>query len=148
VRLLDVDAAGLLLADQRGRLQATAASSKNARLLERFELQADTGPCLEAYRTGEPVVNADLQAGQDRWPRLAEAAQVTGFRSTHAPPLRVRTTRIRVLNLLCTRTAALSASDVNIGQALADAASIGILARRNHHRDLLLTNQLLNALTS
>jgi hypothetical protein len=60
----------------------------------------------------------------------------------------VRTTRIGVLNLLCTRAAALSTSDVNIGQALADAASIGILARRNHHRDLPLTTQLLNALTS
>ncbi|HEU5429142.1 MAG TPA: hypothetical protein VFU74_19840 [Actinocrinis sp.] len=52
VQLLDVDAAGIMLADGRGHLHATAASSENARLLELFELQADAGPCMDAFRTG------------------------------------------------------------------------------------------------
>src|SRR5882724_9512271 len=38
VQLLDVDAAGLMLADQHGQLHATAASAENVRLLELFEL--------------------------------------------------------------------------------------------------------------
>ena len=84
VQLLDVDAAGLMLADHRGALHATAASTENARLLELFELQADAGPCVDCFRTGRPIVNADLHANQERWPKFAEAAQATGFVSVHA----------------------------------------------------------------
>ena len=108
VLLLDVDAAGLMLADQRGRLRATAASTENARLLELFELQTDAGPCLDAFRTGRPVVNADLHSNRGRWPRFAEAAEATGFVSVHALPLRLRAEVIGALNLFCARAVALS----------------------------------------
>ena len=48
VELLEVDAAGLLLADGRGTLQLVAASTEQARLVELFQIQVDQGPCLEA----------------------------------------------------------------------------------------------------
>src|ERR1700736_2320892 len=148
VQLLAVDAAGLMLADQRGQLHATAASNENARLLELFELQTDAGPCLDAFRSGEPVVNADLQANQERWPRFAEAAQATGFVSVHALPLRLRATVIGALNLFCSTPGPLTAADVRTGQALADVATIGILAQRTLHQSELLSTQLQQALTS
>ena len=44
VRLLPVDAAGLLLSDQRGALQVVAASTEDIQLLELFQLQAQEGP--------------------------------------------------------------------------------------------------------
>jgi hypothetical protein len=50
VQLLDVSAAGLLLADPRGELRVVAASSQAARLLELFQLQNDQGPCLDCFR--------------------------------------------------------------------------------------------------
>ena len=148
VQLLDVDAAGLMLADQRGQLHATAASAENARLLELFELQADAGPCLDAFRTGLPVVNADLEANQRRWPKFAEAARTSGYTSVHALPLRLRTTSIGALNLFCTGPGALSDGDMRTGQALADVATIGILAQRSLYQAELLSAQLQNALTS
>ncbi len=148
VQLLDVDAAGLMLADQHGQLHPTAASAENARLLELFELQTDTGPCMDAFRTGGQVVNADLEANQRRWPRFAEAAQATGFVSVHALPLRLRSTVIGALNLFNARPGALSESDIRTGQALADVATIGILAQRNLHQAELLAVQLQNALNS
>src|ERR1700734_4555568 len=73
VRLLDVDAAGLLLADPRGELRVVAASSEAARLIELFQLQNDQGPCLDCYRSGRPVAAADLAAEATRWPRFAPA---------------------------------------------------------------------------
>ncbi|HEV3169924.1 MAG TPA: GAF and ANTAR domain-containing protein [Actinocrinis sp.] len=148
VELLDVDAAGLMLADSYGQLHATAASTESARLLELFELQADAGPCLDAFRTGAQVVNADLQASQQRWPRFAEAAQATGFVSVHALPLRLRATIIGALNLFVAHPGDLSQADVRTGQALADVATIGILAQRGLHQSDLLTTQLQNALNS
>ena len=148
VQLLDLDAAGLMLADSRGQLRATAASTESARLLEMFELQADADPCLDAFRTGAQVVNADLQANQKRWPRFAEAAQATGFVSVHALPLRLRATIIGALNLFVAHPGALSAADVRTRQALADVATIGIPAQRSLHQSELLNVQLQQALSS
>jgi len=154
VALLEIDAAGLMLADQRGTLHATAtatataASAENARLLELFELQTDAGPCLDAFRTGEPVVNADLHANQHRWPRFAEAAEEAGYVSVHALPLRLRSTVIGALNLFRADSGPLSDADVRAGQALADVATIGILAQRNLHQAELLSTQLQAALNS
>ena len=55
VELLDASAAGIMLADQRGGLQAMASSTEEARLLELYELQNDEGPCLDCFRTGLPA---------------------------------------------------------------------------------------------
>ena len=78
VQLLDVSAAGLLLADPRGELRVVAASSEAVRLLELFQLQNDQGPCLDCFRAGRPVAAADLAAEAQRWPRFAAAAQQAG----------------------------------------------------------------------
>jgi hypothetical protein len=148
VQLLDVDAAGLMLADQFGKLHASASSTESARLLELFELQADAGPCMDAFRTGDQVVNVDLIASQDRWPRFAEEAQAAGYVSVHALPLRLRTVVIGALNLFCARPVALSQADTRTGQALADVATIGILSQRSVRQSELLAVQLQQALNS
>ena len=69
VTLLEVDAAGLMLWDQRGDLVPLAASSENARLLELFQLQGDEGPCLDSFRAGDPLSCPDLAGEPGRWPR-------------------------------------------------------------------------------
>src|ERR1700727_3609771 len=78
VELLDVSAAGLLLADPRGELRVVAASSEAARLLELFQLQSDQGPCLDCFRSGQPVSAADLST-DPRWPQFAGQAGQAGF---------------------------------------------------------------------
>ena len=70
VNLLGVSAAGVMLASPTGSLRLVASSSEAMRLLELFELQAQEGPCLDAFRTGEPVEHENLRAGPGRWPSV------------------------------------------------------------------------------
>src|SRR5580692_3219635 len=81
VELLEVDAAGLLLADSGGVLRLVAASTEQARVVELFQIQNDEGPCLDCYRGGQVVIISDVSAAQAaaRWPRFAAAAAEMGF---------------------------------------------------------------------
>ena len=81
---------GLLLADHRGRLQFMAASNEDVKRLELFQVQVNEGPCLDAFQSGQPVVNTDLQDATGRWPTFAPRAAAAGYRSAHAFPLRLR----------------------------------------------------------
>src|SRR5207247_9512367 len=71
VSLLGVSAAGVMLASPAGSLGLAASSSQAMRLLELFELQAQEGPCLDAFRTGERVDHETLDAGSGRWPSFS-----------------------------------------------------------------------------
>ena len=148
VQLLDVSAAGLLLADPRGELRVVAASSEAARLLELFQLQNDQGPCLDCYRSGQRVQAADLNAEAARWPRFAPAALQAGFAAVHALPMRLREQVIGALNLFRAQAEAVDPADVRVGQALADVATIGLLHERSMRHGDTLNEQLQTALNS
>jgi GAF domain-containing protein len=126
-----------------------AASDENTALLELFQVQNHEGPCLDAFNTAHPVVNADLAAATGRWPRFAPRATAAGFRSVHAFPLRLRSEVIGALNVFGADTgSSLDDADVPIVQALADVAAIGLLQERAIRRSEILTEQLQGALNS
>jgi GAF domain-containing protein len=147
VSLLGVDAAGLLLTDQRGTLQVVSASTEAANLVELFQLQAEEGPCLDCFRTSAQVHAGDL-ATDTRWPRFAALADDNGFTAVHALPMRLRGETIGALNLFHRSRTNMSADELAIGQALADVATIAILSDRNTRERERLTEQLQAALTS
>src|SRR6266852_7585732 len=148
VQLLDVSAAGLLLADPRGELRVVAASSEAARLLELFQIQNDQGPCLDCFRRGEPVSATDLAAAAQRWPRFAPAARQAGFAAVQALPMRLREQVIGALNLFRVGSGAFAPADVRVGQALADVATISLLHERSMRHSDALNEQLQTALNS
>jgi len=148
VDLLGAGEAGIMLADQRGGLRIAASSSETARLLELFELQVDEGPCVECFATGLPSINNDLTADQDRWPQFTQRARAEGFQGVSALPLRLRGNVIGALNLFHSTPVGLDPAGAQIGQALADVATIGILQERAIRRGEVLTEQLQAALNS
>jgi transcriptional regulator with GAF, ATPase, and Fis domain len=148
VLLLDVSAAGLLLADPRGELRVVAASNEAARLLELFQLQNDQGPCLDCYRSGQPVQVPDLGAEAARWPRFAPTALQAGFAAVQALPMRLREQVIGALNLFRAVPGEFDPADVRVGQALADVATISLLHERSMRHSDLLNEQLQTALNS
>jgi transcriptional regulator with GAF, ATPase, and Fis domain len=148
VALLAASAAGVMLADPRGELRVAAASSEKVGLLELFQLQNDQGPCLECFRTGRPVTATDLAGPAQPWPRFAEAAARSGFRSVEALPMRLRGQVIGALNLFGAQPGQFDPVDLRIGQALADVATIGLLHERNVRRREAVAEQLQTALNS
>jgi GAF domain-containing protein len=148
VELLGVDAAGLMLADQRGSLRLIASSVESARLLEVFELQNSEGPCLDCFRGGEQLVNLDDAEMAARWPNFWAETRQLGFQSAHALPLRLRDEVIGAINLFSSTGTTLSPADVALGQAMADVATIGLLQERSVRERDVLAEQLQTALVS
>ena len=127
VDLLDVTAAGFLLADPLEQLHLLAATSEQARELEFFQLQGSEGPCVECYATGQPVSVADINAEKDRWPQFASAAHDAGFSSVHALPMRAAGRVLGALGLFGTNSGTLNDADLLVGQTLTHVACVAIL---------------------
>jgi transcriptional regulator with GAF, ATPase, and Fis domain len=148
VELVDTDAAGLMLDDQRGNLRLIAHTHESARLLELFELQKSEGPCLDCFATGQVIANIDLADATGRWPQFAQAARDVGFGTSHAVPLRLRRQVIGALNLFTTGQRRLSDDHIAVAQGLADIATIGLLNERAIRNQVELSEQLQTALQS
>ncbi len=146
VELLDALAAGLLLADNDDVLRLMASTSEAMELVELFQVQNDEGPCLDCYRSGEPVIAEDLSVRSDRWPRFAQYAADAGFAAAHALPLRLRGRVLGALNLFRDEPGGLGEQDVAVGQALADAATIALLQYRAVDEAHTVAEQLQGAL--
>jgi hypothetical protein len=146
--LLGVSACGVMIADYLGVLNLVAASSEEARLVELAQLQGLEGPCMDAYRTGRAIQQPDLTGPGQPWPGFARAARESGFAAVHALPMRLREQTLGAVNLFSERPGPLDEDTLALGQALADAASIGILHQRALARQEIVAEQLQTALNS
>jgi GAF domain-containing protein len=147
VEILRAEAAGVMLADPRGGLRLIASSDERMRLLELFELQDAQGPCLDAFSSGH-AVQASAAASRARWPVFATRASGEGFRVMCAVPLRVRTHVIGALNLFRGSDEPFTGIEMEIAQAMAEMAAIGLIQERALRERNLLTEQLQAALNS
>ncbi|PBC70298.1 ANTAR domain-containing protein [Streptomyces sp. TLI_235] len=150
VELLDVEAAGILLADQRDRLMTVAASDERTHMLELFALQHEQGPCVDCHRTGHPRVAIDLTDEKvvSQWRPFASQARQIGFVTANVIPMRLRGRIIGTLGLFQSTPGQLSDDDVLLAQALADVATVAILQQRTLDDSEVERGQLQYALTS
>jgi len=148
VTLLGASAAGVMLASPSGSLGLVASSSEAMRLLELFELQAQEGPCLDAFHTGERTEHEILVAGSGPWPSFTTAALKAGFQSAFALPLRWREMTLGALNLLSVSQEPMGDADKIVARAFADLAALSIVQHRASAEARRLNEQLSSALTS
>jgi GAF domain/ANTAR domain len=127
VELLDIEAAGFLLADPLHRLRLLTATSDRAHELELFQLQADEGPCMDCYATGQPVSVADIFVARERWPRFVRAALQGGFASVHAVPMRAAGSVLGALGLFGASPGELNKADLLVAQTLTHIACVALL---------------------
>jgi GAF domain-containing protein len=147
VELLDVDAAGMLLVDERGVLVPVAATHDSTENLEKLQILVSEGPCFEAVRSLGSVHSDELD-DDARWPDFARQARDDGFRAVHAEPVALRAEVVGGLNLFRRQPGPLPAADQRIAHFLANAAAIGVLHRRALARVETVNEQLQRALTS
>lgn len=147
--LLDAAEVGVVLLDQHDTLQVMASSSERMRALELLEIQNAEGPCLDCVRTGQVVDAVTLDAAaRQRWPGFVPEAVGAGYRQVLALPMRLRGRVIGAVNVFASHERTVPPADLRVGQALADAATIGILQDRAVQDQAHLVTQLQGALNS
>jgi GAF domain-containing protein len=148
VDLIDVSAAGIMLANSDGDLQHAASSNEQMRFVELLELQDQEGPCFDAYRSNTAIRCASTDEAIQRWPHFGPNAKLNGFAAVSAVPMRLRAQVIGSLNLFSTEPRRLGDDDIRVVQAMADVATIGILQERSIHDAQAFSDQLERALES
>jgi GAF domain-containing protein len=140
-------AVGVTLSNDGADLAFVGASSEDAKHLMLFQLQEHQGPCLDAFRTGQPVTEEHLDDAYGRWPSFAPRAVQAGLLSVHAYPLRMREQTIGAVDVYSAEDGPLTADDMVMARALADLATIGIVLQRatDPEQDSAIATELLEA---
>ena len=129
VELLQVDGASISLI-RGGASQGTfGSSSELSRRLDEYQFTYGEGPCLDAVRTGRPVLVSDLQdTHEHRWPAFTAATVNDGIVAVFALPVRVASIPVGALDLFRHQPGALSNDRLNGSRVAARLASVPLLA--------------------
>jgi hypothetical protein len=129
VSALPVTGVGLALMTAQGPSSViVAATDEAARRLEELQFSFGEGPCVDASRSGRPVLRPDLLAGAtNHWPGFAAAALTVGVRAIFAFPLQVGAIRIGVLDLYRNTPGRLTDAQLADALAFADVATLVLL---------------------
>jgi GAF domain/ANTAR domain len=122
-RTVPVSGVGLALMTDDGPAGTVAASDGGALQLEELQFTLGQGPCVDASRTGRPVLTPELAGAYRRWPQFAAGADAAGLRAVFAFPLQIGGIRLGVLDLYRDTTGELSRSDLAHALSFADAAT-------------------------
>lgn len=143
VRLLDVDAAVLLLVDRDGGLQLVGTTARGEGSAEVLEGLTRRGPGGDVLRSAGPVVDVDLSAAEERWPGSGAAARQGVL---HVWPVRLGGEAVGVLSVLADPGVRPDADVLAVGQSLADLATVGLLREGQERGRQVLAEQLRAAL--
>lgn len=146
--VLDITTGGVMLESPSGALELAAGTSDEMKVLEELEMEHDEGPCLEAYRGVKQVTAEDLRDHVNRWPTVAPHAIDMGLVAVFAFPMQLRGDCIGALNLYRDQPGAFAQADVDLAQAFAHVAAIGIMQERRLSDAELRSGQLQYALDS
>ena len=130
---LDVDGAAISLLTAGAARQTLAATDAVAELLEDLQFTFNEGACMEAARTGNPVLVGDLRhSGEvERWPMFAAAVlERSAVRAVFALPLQWGAVNLGVLDLYRLQPGALDDAQLRDAIAAADAAALMMLGLR------------------
>ena len=124
---LGAQAVGLLVQTSGGDLELLSATSHQVAELELFQIQHDSGPCIEAISSGTAVAQTGPDEIRARWPQSGAAITGAGYQAVRAYPLRWRGHTLGALNAFHASPSPQDSDTGLLGQALADIATVVIL---------------------
>lgn len=125
---LPVSGVALALMSERGHEGQVAATPGLGDVLERLQFDLGEGPCVDASRSGRPVLQPELgHTGPRRWPAFAPAALEAGIEAIFSFPLQVGRIRLGVLDLCRDTPGPLTSDQLGTGLSYADAATTVLL---------------------
>jgi GAF domain-containing protein len=145
--LFAVEAAGLMLCDEKQHLRSVAASDERFAHLEDLQVRHQEGPCIEAFDTRELVGATDLTA-DTRWPLFSEAAVEREFRAVLASPLPYNQGAVGVVAVLSSHSRPWSPANELALLAFTDLAALLIASVIQAGEQSELAGQLQGALNS
>ncbi|MDQ1711067.1 MAG: hypothetical protein QOE45_517 [Frankiaceae bacterium] len=131
VEMLGVTGAGISLVTASGNRGVVCASDDVAARIEDLQITLGEGPCVDAVRSGAPVLVPDLDNPEDvavgRWPAFMEGAGTAGVRAVFAFPVRVGAAGLGALDLYRASAGALDGDQLGGALMAADAAALALL---------------------
>ena len=128
VRLLGVDGAAVSLVHDGSTRGTFGSSGELSRRLDEFQFTFGEGPCLDAVRSGEPVLVGDFrEPGSQRWPAFGPAVLDAGVRAVYALPVRISRAPVGALDLFSSRPGPMSAEGLDGGMWAAELAALPLL---------------------
>lgn len=114
---------GLAVVAADGAGGVLAATPGHAQRMEDLQFSLGEGPCMDASRSGRPVLVSDLtRDAAGRWPAFTAEATGAGVHAAFTFPLQVGAIGIGVLDLYRTTPGALSTEQLSDALAFTDAA--------------------------
>jgi len=122
--VLGVVGAGVTLTHD-GRVHFVTAPLEVIAVTERIQDELQSGPCVDAVATREPVCVENLSAAEcaERWPRYVPIALGQGLQAVAGIPMRTHGDAIGAINLYDTHPRAWSMEDIRVAGILADIAT-------------------------
>lgn len=129
--MLGVNGAGISMVTKAGNRGVVCATDDISARIEDLQLTLGEGPCVDAVRTGSPVIVSDLSEPGDiaieRWPAFMEGASSMGVRAVFAFPLRIGAISVGAMDLYRDLPGELADKDVTGALLASDAAAIALL---------------------
>jgi GAF domain-containing protein len=147
VEIMDADSAGVSLAAPGDRLEFVTATDQSLIDLEMVQQERQEGPCVLAFRTGEPVTVSDISE-LDLWPEYRDTAARTGLAAVLGVPLAVGERRVGVINVYARHPREWSDTDLQAARTLADIATAYIVRSGELAEAHYLSRELQHALDS
>jgi hypothetical protein len=134
---LDIDGAAISLHTASTLRETLFATDAAADLLEELQFSLGEGACIEASRTGRPVLVPDMTdtADTSRWPVFAGAVMEAGIGAVFALPLQWGTINLGLLDLYRRTPGSLSRTQLLDACGAADTAALILLGLRTDPGD-------------